>query len=289
MTQPLPPILPTAPEVSLMTAARTMEGLNADAWVRGVSFSGDLFCMQVTDWQRCVDSGDDLERTPTDGSGEPTEFKPWPFYAAWECTSTAEAAVREAFKAARAALEAKTPFVVARELWTGEQSGSLSLQTTAVDVTSGDGPTDAVTTAQTLVANFEDCVQGAQAFLHVPSILMEQLFDRQYVTRVGARLLTPTGHVVIPGPGYPNDPGPHGPVTSPGPIEAADGEAVMYVTGPVEVAVRDPREDTSQGPRDRVPGATFARLNRSAIYVEREALFRFPPCCVFGAVATRSA
>jgi hypothetical protein len=289
MTQPLAPILPSAPEVSLVTSARQMDGLNEDAWVRGVSFSGDLFCMDVGGWERCVDEADTIDGSYTDGSGAPSTFKPWTVYAAWECTSAAPEAYRDAIRAARATLDAKLPHAVARELWTGATSGSLSLQSTAVDVTGGGGAIDAVTTAQTLIANFEDCVQGAQAFLHVPSVLMEQLYDHTYVTRVGARLLTPTGHVVVPGPGYPNAPGAWGPEASGGPIEVAAGEAAMYVTGPVELAFSDVDEDQSHATRDVIPGATFGRLNRSAIYVHRDALFRFPPCCVFGAVATRSA
>lgn len=288
MTQPLAPILPSAPQVSLLTAAATMEGLNDDGWVRGVKFNGDLFCMPVGGWERCVDSGDDIERDFTDGSGTPSEFRPWEFYASWECTAAAGEAYRNALKAARVSLEAKTPFALARELWTGELSGSLSLQSTAVDVTGGTGATDAVVTANSLVANFQDCTQGAQAFLHVPSVLMEQLYDRRYVTRVGDRLLTPTGTVVIPGPGYPNTAGEWGPAASPGNLESDEGEAWMYVTGPVEVAVTKPGEDRSHDPSDGVPSGTFGRLNRSAVYVSRQGLFRFPPCCVFGALAALS-
>lgn len=289
MTQPLAPILPSAPEVSLVTSARQMAGLNADAWTRGVSFSGDLFCMDVGGWDHCIDQADAVDADYTDGSGEPVAFKPWDVYAAWECTSAAPEAYREAIKAARTALEAKLPYAVARELWTGELSGSVSLQSAAVDVTSGDGATDAVATAQTLIANFEDCTNGAQAFLHVPSVLIEQLFDRGYITRVGSRLLTGTGHVVVPGPGYPNAPGAWGPEASGGPLDAAEGEAWVYVTGPVELALADTYEDKSHEPRDMVPDGTFGRLNRSAIYVKRPALFRFPPCCAFAALATRSA
>lgn len=289
MTQPLAPILPSAPEVSLITAARQMDGLNNDAWVRGVSFSGDLFCMETGGWERCVDEADAIDGTYTDGSGAPVTFKPWTVYAAWECTSAAPEAYREAIRAARAALTAKLPWAVAREVWTGELSGSVSLQSAAVDVTGGDGATDAVVTAQTLVANFEDCAQGAQAFLHVPSVLLEQLTDRNYVTRVGSRLLTPTGHVVVPGPGYPNTTGDWGPVGSGGPEAAADGEAWMYVTGPVEFAAQDVEEDKSHETRDVIPDGTFGRLNRSAIYVRRDVLFRFPPCCVFAALAAKSA
>ena len=198
------------------------------------------------------------------------------------CTSLAYYA--EARKSAVETLKAKTPYAVARELWTGAESGSPSLQSTATDVSAASAQPAEVVLSE-LSANFDECSGGAQPTFHVPSRLIYQLMGTQVVTRVGDRLMTPTGGIVIPGPGYPNTPGEWGPNASPGPVESAEGEAFIYVTGPVELDFSETWESGSGEP----PVATFARLNRSELFVQREAIFRFPTCCVFGALAAISA
>jgi hypothetical protein len=202
---------------------------------------------------------------------------PWAIVASFTCTSLANYA--EARKSAVETLKAKTPYAVARELWTGAESGSPSLQSTATDVSAASAQPAEVVLSE-LGANFDECSGGAQPTFHVPSRLIYQLMGTQVVTRVGDRLMTPTGGIVIPGPGYPNTPGEWGPNASPGPVESAEGEAFIYVTGPVELDFSETWESGSGEP----PVATFARLNRSELFVQRDAIFRFPTCCVFGAL-----
>ncbi len=259
MPQPLAPILPSAPEVSIVTSTRRITDMNSDGWAYGISHRED-FCRTVGSWARCVEAVDDVypERTPEalGDEGFPV-FQPWSIYASFTCTSLAD--WPEARRTAVETLKAKTPYSVARELWTGEETGSPSLQSTATDV-SAESAQPAQVVLSELGANFDECSGGAQPTFHVPSRLIYQLIEAQVVVRSGDRLLTPTGGIV-------------------------EGEAWMYVTGPVELAFSETWEQGSGEP----PVGTFARLNRSELFVEREAIYRFPTCCVFGALAALSA
>jgi hypothetical protein len=284
MPQPLAPILPSAPEVSIVTSTRRIPDMNSDGWDYGISHRED-FCRSVGSWERCVEDVADVfpSRTPEAlGDDDFPVFLPWTIYASFTCTSLAN--WPEARKSAVETLKAKTAYSVARELWTGEESGSPSLQSTGVDVSAATAQPAQVVLSE-LAANFDECSGGAQPTFHVPSRLIYQLIEAQVVTRSGDRLLTPTGGIVIPGPGYPNTPGAWGPNSSPGPGEAEEGEAWMYVTGPVELDFAETWEQGSGEP----PAGTFARLNRSELFVERDVIYRFPTCCVFGALAALSA
>lgn len=281
MPQPLAPILPSAPEVSIVTSSRRIPGMNSDGWAYGISHRED-FCRTVGNWERCVEEVDDAypERTPEAlGDDDLPEFQPWTIFASFECVSLAN--YGEARKSAVETLKAKTPANVARELWTGAESGSLSLQSTAVDV-SADTAVAIETVLDDLGANFDDCSGGAQPTFHVPSRLVGQLLDRGRISRVGDRLMTPTGGIVVPGPGYPNTPGAWGPIGSGGALTSAEGEAWVYVTGPVELEFSETWEQGS----GETPTATYARQNKSTFFVERDAIYRFPTCCVFAALAS---
>jgi hypothetical protein len=280
MPQPLAPILPSAPEVSIVTSSRRIPDMNSDGWAYGISHRED-FCRSVGSWERCVEEieGSYPERTPEalGDEGFPV-FQPWSIYSSFTCTSLAD--WPEARKTAVETLKAKTPASVARELWTGEQSGSPSLQSTGTDITPDTEPL-APLAIDLLTEAFDECSGGTQPTFHVPSLLVGQLLDANRITRSGDRLLTPTGGIVIPGPGYPTD-GDWGPDASPGPAAAAAGEAWIYVTGPVELDFSETWEQGSGEP----PVGTFARLNRSELFVNREAIYRFPTCCVFAVRAT---
>lgn len=282
MPQPLAPILPTAPEVSIVTSARRIPGLNSDAWIYGISHRED-FCRDVVDWERCVEEGEggypEQDVQPL-GDDDHPEFLPWTIQSWFTCTSLAN--FPEARKSAIETLKAKTPFAVVQELWTGATSGSVSLRDVGVDI-SGEDAQPAEVVLGELGANFMDCTGGIEPTFHVPTRLLPQLYDTNQVVRSGNRLLTPTGGVVIPG--GPNIPGPYGPAASPSFAESAEGEVWVYVTGPVELEFSETWERTSGNP----PAATFARMNRSELSVSRDAIFRFPTCCVFAARAAISA
>lgn len=278
MSQPLDSVHPVAPEVSLVTSAHPMEGLNSDGWAFGVT-ARDTLGTPSGRFPRCADEEDVKDDVP-DG-GDAPEFEPLWVYAVDGCEGRAD--VDRMRRSARAALDAKLAWEVARELWTGETTGNPSLQSTAIEITVDPAPAPVVVAARALLANFEDCTKGSQAFLHVPSIVVDQLIDADFARRSGNRLVTPLGHVVVPGPGYPNMPGDWGPLASDGAAEAAEGEVWLYVTGPVQFAQGDMVE-TSSGD---APGVgTFARLNKTIVLPERLVLYRFPTDCVFAAKAS---
>lgn len=280
MPQPLAPILPSAPEVSIVTSSRRIPGMNSDGWAYGISARDD-FCLPVGNWSRCVDpvNGVFPQREPAALGDDPFGvFKPWSIYASFQCVSLAN--YDEARRSAIATLKAKTPSAVARELWTGEESGSPSLQSTAVDV-SGTAAGNVEDVLDELAAVFDDATGGAQPTFHVPSRLIGRLHDNVRIQRSGDRLMTLTGGIVVPGPGYPNTPGAWGPDVSSGSASATAGEAWVYVTGPVELEFSDTFEQGSDDP----PTGVFARQNQSVLFVEREAIYRFPTCAVFAALA----
>jgi hypothetical protein len=278
MPQPLAPILPTAPEVSIVTSARRIPGLNDDAWVYGISHRED-FCREVRPWGRCVEEGEggypEVTVDPL-GDDDFPEFRPWTIYSSFTCTSLAKYA--EARKSAVETLKAKTPYAVTQELWTGVESGSLSLRDVGTDISNED-PQPIEDVLADLGGNFDDCSGGMTPTFHVPTRALPRLYDTGQVSRSGDRLVTPTGGVVIPG--GPNVPGAYGPAGSGGYAESVDGEVWVYVTGPIELEFSETWERGS----GEVPVATFARLNRSELLVQRDAIFRFPTCCVFAARA----
>lgn len=285
MPQILSPILPTAPEVSIVTSARRIPANElSDAFAGGISFT-DSFCLGVYGWPRCpdeptLDAGKEAPDAP-----ECPEFLPWTIYVPVVLERNSPDAIAETFNAARKALPAKLPSAVGTELWTGAISGSESLQSAAVDV-SATSAMGAAQAASVLVGNFRDATGGSQAWLHVPEAVMYQLYRDNYVVRRGDQLVTPTGDIVVPGPGYPSYEGAWGPAGSPGPGEATADEVFMYVTGPVELGFGEVTDDMTSG---LVSAGTFARLNRSTLYVEQDAIFRFPPCAVFSALVAKAA
>src|SRR5690606_6644305 len=111
----------------------------------------------------------------------------------------------------------------------------------------------------------------SQAYLHAPSLVVDQLVDLGFAKRVGNRILTVPGHVVVPGPGYPWSPGDWGPLTDPENPEsdhlaAAAGQVWLYVTGPVELKLGDPyRQDSGEAPGT----AGWNRLNKTEVVEER--------------------
>lgn len=269
MPQPLPPILPSAPEVSIETSARRFPDRDlADAFNAGVSFRDDM-CLPIAGWPRCPDENTYNRGKIDPENGDTPVFLPWTIYAPVKCDGGL-VNPDELFESGRQSLAAKRPYAIAREVWTGEISGSVSLQSAAVDV-SASSPTSAKIAASTLIGNYRDATLGSQAWLHVPDGLLHQLDD--FVERKGDRLLTKTGDVVVPGPGYPSNDGNWGPE---GAATGAD-DAWMYVTGPVELAVGHVYELGS----GTTPTGSFARMNRHVLYVEQDAIFRFPPCAVF--------
>lgn len=189
---------------------------------------------------------------------------------------------------AEAAIRQKLPYRVARELWTGRETNSASFQstTTAVSTSSALGPVAGISAA---LADYEDCTQGAEAFIHAPSVLTGHLSTQGFIDRDGDKLRTIDRHILVPGPGYPNSAGPWGPYDGPRPEdpddlpdwyasgqEADDGQVWVYVTGHVETAEHFLAPHTQW----------WDRLNEFRVTSTGVTIARYDTDCVFAALVT---
>ena len=105
-----------------------------------------------------------------------------------------------------------------------------------------------------------------------------------YYKRQGNRFVTEGGHIVVPGPGYPNSPGNWGPLDD---LEdpdsgatSGDGEAFIFITGRIEAA--EPHVE----PATKDKSSHHARMNEFVATARAITIARFDPCCVFAALAT---
>ena len=204
-------------------------------------------------------------------------------------------------------LKARLAYQVGRELWTGVKTGSASFQgnTTAISTTDPLLPIAAISKA---LADYSECSQGQQAFIHVPVVLVDHLSVHGYFDRKGDKLVTATGNIVVPGPGYPGN-GTWGPYDSnlrpPGPGEdgydadnyaddlatyyesgalADEGQCWVYVTGPIEAA--DPHYLSRTIGDDVRNEEHVSRMNEFYTTARGVTIARFDTCCVFAALVT---
>lgn len=282
VAQHILPQAPRAPEVSLLTSAESFPEADQPyaKWRSGVS-SQTLLCLEASsEAAECVVGDDDERYDPA--APDNSTFYPLNTYLPYGC----EGFIGEYDtwdSQADAALKAKIAFHVARELWTGEKSGSPSLQSSAILLTT-DGPLSPSAGAMMALAAYEECTQGAQAFILAPSAAQDDLESRSFYRRVGSKFVTTKGHIVVPGPGFPQSPGAWGPthytdngdIVEGDPAEAAAGEAFLYVCGPIQAAGPvDSSQQSSQASR-RHP-----RTNKYLTVPSVATIARFDPCCVF--------
>lgn len=275
-----PAVEPTPVEVNLLTSAQGLpaEVASFDVWRSGLT-ARPVTSIAGGTWPGTGCPADEEPKAEAESSAVET-FDPFITYTVQGCLDGAPSGRLAEFRAeAEAALVYQTPYRMARELWTGERTGNPSLQSTATDV-SATSAMPASEAADLLLARFEDCTAGARGWLHVPTVLAGQMASKGYLRRVGRQLQTIQGHVVIPGPGYPGA-GEWGPEDAVDPT-AADGEAWIYVTGPVEAAVGTVFHT---GTPDRAVGS-FGRTQEQLVFAEQYAIVRFPATCTFAALAT---
>lgn len=167
--------------------------------------------------------------------------------------------------------EAETPYVVARELWTGELAktdpytvGGVahtnSHLASAAATTVGSSAASALTALGRLEAAALDASHGQAVMLHIPTTVAWQVADRLF--RVGQQLLTAAGNVVVADGGYPGT-GPTG--------QAAGATVWAYATGPVAVLLTGIRLVDGPSTVDR-------GTNRRTVWAEREFAVLFDPC-----------
>lgn len=177
---------------------------------------------------------------------------------------------------------AATAWNVSHQLWTGAANAgtstdSPSLATAAVVLggleAEAMNPRDAISVL--LGAHYACTHTGEGATLHVPNEVLGYVRDSGAVSVAGATLVGPGGELVSRGPGYTRDEGPDGTTT-------ADGEAWMYVSGPIFLRLGntyDPANPT--GAPGRPEGVANPRRNENSVIRVRRAMFAFDTCCVF--------
>lgn len=265
--------------MSLLTSADQFPEMDRsiDRWQSGVS-AQNLLCLGAqNEPQVCPVDDDDPRFDPTPPSLY--EFFPVRTYLSYGCEGfTGRPQVWD--DQAQAALDAKVAFNVARELWTGEETGNPSLQNSAI-LLQTDGPLTPSAAAMMALASYEECTQGATGFVHAPSSAEDDMNANSFYRRSGNKFITSKDHVVVLGPGYPQSPGAWGPtrvavdgdIEETAPATAGPGEAFLYVTGPVQIV----------GPVD-TSGPTITqrpRTNKHLSMPSVSTLYRFDPCCVF--------
>jgi hypothetical protein len=271
---PAPPILPVAPEISLLTSADPLpaEVASYDRWRSGLA-ARELHTMTGGLWEvDCV--------VETDKSGiqeeSISEFVPVAVYTHHGCNGRVDA--DEYRSEATAVLEAKLAFALGSELWTGSVTGNPSLQSTAVDIGAFLGSQPVGVGFSALTEAFSQASAGTMGTIHVPYTVLHELTLNNLVVRKGNRLETIIGQTVIPGPGYPS-------TTNTAPTdseEPAAGTYYIYITGPVQVGLGPTIVTGTQ--TDSV--GDYARQNLVEFYAERQAIYRFPTTPVFALPVT---
>ncbi len=219
-----------APPASGLVAAAARP--TVPRWEDGLSWVPERYgtAYQLVPW--CAE--------PTPGYTPPRPgsayYMPVPVRIADECTTMGG---KPDLERARRVAEAQLPWIIARELWTGEGSDADPYQTTPggatvanarlaspdADVIGGAlGPQ----TAQDALARLEQealrSSHGQPIMLHVPVVASWQVAD--HLTRVGGQMLTAAGSQVIFDSAYVGD-GPNG--------EPAGSTVWAYATSPVAV------------------------------------------------------
>lgn len=282
---PIASILPSPPEVTLLTSAQPLRNdgdeVPYSTWKDGIT-SRNVACIDAySEGAVCADP----DRDVFEPSEAPiSEFFPLKTNLHHGCKGFIDDEGRWRVEV-DAAANTRIAYHAARELWTGAKTGSKSFQnsTTAISTaTSGALPPIAAIAAA--LSDYEECTQGALAYIHVPSILVGHLSIVGYFERRGDRLVTPEGHVVVPGPGYPNSAGAWGPLTDPEDpdtaVSSADGEVFTFVTGVVEAP--DPHMLEPNTGKEQ----WSVRQNEFLVTARGVTIARFDPCCVFAALTT---
>lgn len=148
---------------------------------------------------------------------------------------------------------------------------NYNLPTLATDITPGGVAEPVACAIRRLIQEAYGCGATGELFIHVPAFLVPVLLQTTLITQVGnVWKLGP--HTVVADQGYTNE----NPVGSVAPV---DGEAYIYVSGPIEYATGQAQilEDTT--------GGVSPRLNRANVIAAQMVIYRFDPCCVYAALA----
>lgn len=261
-----------------------------ERWVNGFSFDsetcGDGQTLSVIcSYVGAGEGGADVDKTTADNEGV-TSVTPILVVGSDRCSTLDRAREREALDRARRHVDAVLSHQLEAVLWTGEAEGDETPEGgdrphladgTATVLTSGTG-IDPVAGLALLDQALTACLHGQQGMIHITPLLLVYLAHANAVRYAEDRWLSPNGHVVVAGSGYPGT-GPR-PGDPPGALPAAPNllaippvDQFAYASPMVHVLVGD---DDALTDVDR-------EVNTRTVRVERPAAAFYAPCCTFAA------
>lgn len=282
MPKPMPPIAQREPVTSLLTAAYPLppEFRSYETWKSGIAARNLVNVSASAEPVDCRPEGDLYD---PDQAGQYV-FKPLLTYLPHGCDDGPTGDEDEWRAEAAALARISAPWHMARDLWTGGVTGNPSLQSSAVTSSSA-GDLTPMGGVAAVLADYDECSQGKQAFIHAPSCLEPAFTEANLFRTVGGRHVTASGHVIVFGPGYPAGAGDWGPWTDPEDPDSAQSstasQAWIFASPPVEAA----------GPhvirfQDQESEFWEVRKNRFLAIAQVASVVRFDNRCVFGALVT---
>lgn len=243
-----PPLTP--PANGLLRTAQVIPhtGEGEDArWENGISFVPEA-CGGVQIVGFCDFDMDDLDEP---NRGPVPLFTPFGVYAADEC-GTFGFQTGDYEGRARRQLAARATVGVEFEFWNGTRYDENNEPTP--HLASGDAVTELESgDPQGLVDGFVALIQGiadnhlGRGMIHARPSLVTRWFAKGLIERDGAKLVAPTGTLIVPGYGY-SGTGPNGQAVTDGSEWAYATEEVVVHQGPVQV----PTEGEMMATLDRV-------------------------------------
>lgn len=243
----------------ILSAARSLPA-TYNEWRQGVTFNQECGASGVA---ICVDPGAATDKT-TNSIADPVEFDPFLVYHSKECSTWMDQ--DDILDMARRGFERGLSKQLALQLQDDISGTGNPKLNDGVDLTPGGGPVGIVATLCGLLDAAADC-ELSDLVIHaphhaLPAFLTSNLVewdDAGSVWRIGPHRLSVDGYGT----------------SGIGAVVAAADESWIYVTGPVEWALGEELE----------LDAIKAPTNEAIALVERLAMLRFDPCCVFGAIA----
>lgn len=252
-----------APAFGLVAAA---ESLAVDRWEAGLAWVQERCgtAHQLVPWCSAPDPGYDPPG-PAAAYYQPVTVR-W----AEQCTTLSG---RPDLDRIRRQVEAQSPFVIARELWTG--AGSIAdphkvdgVSATNAALASADATTIGGSPATNVLHGLGRLEQaaleashGQPVFLHLPILMLPHIADRLF--RVGNTLYTMAGSTVVADAGYPGT----GPAA-----QAVGATAWAYATSPVAVLTTPVEFEDSD------PTVVDHATNTRTVWAARTFAALFDPC-----------
>lgn len=276
---------PTAPPYSLLTVSRPLpppegdrvrsaDGLPTNKGVR-LNHVGPVVTFE---WDNCPDH-DEVDPKDLGENVTPLVFHPFTYYRSISCVGGGGDTDR-LWDLAAADVRAAAAWEVSRQLQTGTvNAGTVTASPALNQVATVVGPSTALPLVEA-VGVLEQAFHlvnraGGDTVLHLPYLLLPEARRDNVANVAGSTLVGPANEAISVGPGYDPQEGPDGSTT------AEQGEAWVYLTGPIYTAVGEVFEAGNPRNAPNPEGRHLARQNVSAVIAEQRAIFAYDHSIVF--------